>query len=101
MSPYMSRLMSRRFQYLSHGSFSFSHSWCALSGSSDDDHVSSEDRITLYPAAPFRLATMLRAWIISCWWDGANLLDGVCAKETLSHTSDPSTRPALEALSSF
>ncbi len=48
-----------------------------------------------------RFATMLRAWTISCGWDGANLLDGVCAKEALSHTSDPSTRPALEALSSF
>ncbi len=101
MSAYMSRLMSRRFNSLSHGGFSFSNNWCALSGSNDDDHVSSEDRINLYPAAPFRLATMLRAWTISRGWDGANLLDGVFAKRTLSHTSDPSTRPALEALSSF
>jgi hypothetical protein len=34
---------------------------CALSGSTSDVHVSCEDRINLYPAAPIRLATMLHA----------------------------------------
>ena len=36
-----------------------------VSGSCDDVHVSCEDRINLYPAAPIRLATMLNAWIIA------------------------------------
>ena len=36
-----------------------------VSGSCDDVHVSCEDRINLYPAAPIRLATMLRAWTIT------------------------------------
>ena len=65
MSAYMSRLMSRRFDWLGHGGFSLSDGWCALSGSSDDDHVSCEDRINLYPAAPIRLATMLHTWTIT------------------------------------
>jgi hypothetical protein len=54
----------------------------ALSGSCDGFHVSCEDRINLYPAAPIRLATMLRAWTIAKRWDGANLLDGTLAKRT-------------------
>jgi len=36
-----------------------------VSGSCDDIHVSCEDRINLYPAAPIRLATMLNAWTIA------------------------------------
>ena len=40
------------------------------------------DRINLYPAAPFRLATMLYAWIITERWDGANLCNGTFAKRT-------------------
>ncbi len=36
-----------------------------VSGSCDDVHVSCEDRINLYPAAPIRLATMLNAWTIA------------------------------------
>ncbi len=36
-----------------------------VSGSCDDAHVSCEDRINLYPAAPIRLATMLNAWTIA------------------------------------
>ena len=61
-----------------------------LNGSGDVVHVSSEDRINLYPAAPIRLATMLNAWTIA-WLDGANLLTGTLAKQTSSHTSDPPT----------
>ena len=30
-----------------------------------DVHVACDDRISLYPAAPFRLATMLHAWTIA------------------------------------
>ena len=40
---------------------------CGISGLGDVVHVSSEDRINLYPAAPIRLATMLNAWIIAGW----------------------------------
>jgi len=36
-----------------------------VSGSGNDVHVTCEDRINLYPAAPIRLATMLNAWIIA------------------------------------
>ncbi len=36
-----------------------------VSGFCDDVHVSCEDRINLYPAAPIRLATMLNAWTIA------------------------------------
>ncbi len=36
-----------------------------VSGSCDGIHVSCEDRINLYPAAPIRLATMLNAWTIA------------------------------------
>ena len=36
-----------------------------VSGSDDDVHVTCEDRINLYPAAPIRLATMLNAWTIA------------------------------------
>jgi len=36
-----------------------------LSRFNDDIHVSCEDRINLYPAAPIRLATMLNAWTIA------------------------------------
>jgi hypothetical protein len=54
----------------------------ALNGCCDGFHVSCEDRINLYPAAPIRLATMLRAWTIVERWDGANLLDGIFAKRT-------------------
>jgi len=64
-----------------------------VSGSCDDIHVSCEDRINLYPAAPIRLATMLNAWTIALRWDGANLYNGALTKRTLSHTSDPPTPP--------
>ena len=37
---------------------------CLLNGSNDEFHVSCDDRIYLYPAAPIRLATMLNAWNI-------------------------------------
>ena len=54
----------------------------ALSGFCAEVRVSCEDRINLYPAAPIRLATMLRTWTIVQRWDGANLLDGIFAKRT-------------------
>ncbi len=40
------------------------------------------DRINLYPAAPFQLATMLNAWIITERWDGANLWGCTLAKRS-------------------
>jgi hypothetical protein len=57
-------------------SFTFLGDGRVLCGSCDEVHVSCEDRINLYPAAPFRLATMLNAWIITERWDGANLSSG-------------------------
>ncbi len=51
------------------------------------------NRVNFYPAAPFRLATMLNAWIITERWDGANLSAGTLAKRSWNHTSDPPTLP--------
>ncbi len=65
MSAYMSRVMSRRIWWAAHKRYCFSSGRCALRGPCDDVHVSCEDRINLYPAAPIRLATMLNAWIIA------------------------------------
>ncbi len=64
MSAYMSRMLSRRDWGGLHHRLGFFEGH-ALSGSCDGFHVSCEDRINLYPAAPFRLATMLRAWTIT------------------------------------
>jgi hypothetical protein len=36
-----------------------------VGGFSVDVHVACDDRISLYPAAPFRLATLLHAWTIA------------------------------------
>ncbi len=57
------------------------------------------NRINFYPAAPFRLATMLNAWIITERKDGANLAVGTLAKRTWSRTCDPPTLPARGKMS--
>ena len=38
-----------------------------------DGHVACDDRISLYPAAPFRLATLLHAWTIAQVGRGSSL----------------------------
>jgi hypothetical protein len=38
-----------------------------------DIHVACDDRISLYPAAPFRLATLLHAWTIAQVGRGSSL----------------------------
>ncbi len=57
------------------------------------------NRINFYPAAPFRLATMLKARIITERKDGANLSVGTLAKRTWSRTSDPPTPPVRGKMS--
>jgi hypothetical protein len=42
--------------------FSLSFELCALSGFNDDIHVSCENRINLYPAAPIRLTRLTNAF---------------------------------------
>ena len=42
-------------------------------GSSVNVHVACDDRISLYPAAPFRLATLLHAWTIAQVGRGSSL----------------------------
>ncbi len=86
----MRRLLSRWFWSTSHDRLFRWLRLCSQGGSCDEFHVSCEDRINLYPAAPIRLATMLRAWTISCGWDGANLLDGIFCQADI----EPHIRPA-------
>ena len=44
-----------------------------VGGFSVDGHVACDDRISLYPAAPFRLATLLHAWTIAQVGRGSSL----------------------------
>ena len=44
-----------------------------VGGFSVDVHVACDDRISLYPAAPFRLATLLHAWTIAQVGRGSSL----------------------------
>ena len=68
-----------------------------LARSSVEVHGSCDDRIGLYPAAPFRLATLLHAWTYRAGGMGliartADWLDH-SAKRFLSHTSDLPNAP--------
>jgi hypothetical protein len=54
-----------------------------VGGFSVDVHVACDDRISLYPAAPFRLATLLHAWTIAqvgrgLIFDTADWLGQIC-----------------------
>src|SRR5215475_5509539 len=65
--------------------------------SSGEVHGSCDDRISLYPAAPVRLATLLHAWTYRAGRMGlitrtAKWLDH-SAKRFLSHTSDLPNAP--------
>src|SRR5262249_42350935 len=69
-----------------------------LDRSSVKIHGSCDDRTSLYPAAPFRLANMLHAWTRRARGDGAHLLNGrfhkaKSATPWCSHTSDPPNTP--------
>src|SRR3546814_20732886 len=67
-----------------------------LGGSSVDVHGPCDDRITLYPAAPIRLAIILHAWTIARdGWDSSQGRPLGKAKPPglySGHTSDPLTR---------
>jgi hypothetical protein len=69
----------------------------ALGGFSVDVHVACDDRISLYPAAPFRLATLLHAWTIAQVGRGSSLKRQTgwakSANPHNSHTSDPPNAP--------
>src|SRR4249920_1030031 len=66
-------------------------------GSSVNVHVACDDRISLYPAAPFRLATLLHAWTIAQVGRGSSLARQTgwarSANPHNSHTSDPPNAP--------
>src|SRR5207247_9496548 len=59
--------------------------------------VTCDDRISLYPAAPFRLATLLHAWMIAQVGRGSSLVRQTgwasSANPHNSHTSDPPNAP--------
>ena len=73
-----------------------------VGGVSVDIHVACDGRISLYPAAPFRLATLLHAWTIAQVGRGSSLKRQTgwakSANPHNSHTSDPPNAPegALE-----
>jgi hypothetical protein len=62
-----------------------------------DVHVACDDRISLYPAAPFRLATLLHAWTTAQVGRGSSLKRQTGWARTAnphnSHTSDPPDAP--------
>ncbi len=89
----MSRLVSRWFCHVVHSWRSMFWALIVVGRSVDEVRGTCDDRITLYPAAPVRLATMLYARTIALRRDGANLGDGTLAIRTSSHTSDLPTRP--------
>ena len=66
-------------------------------GFSVNVHVACDDRISLYPAAPFRLATLLYAWTIAQVGRGSSLARQTgwarSANPHNSHTSDPPDPP--------
>jgi hypothetical protein len=68
-----------------------------VGGFSVDIHVACDDRISLYPAAPFRLATLLHAWTIAQVGRGSSLVRQTgwarSANPHNSHTSDPPNAP--------
>ena len=67
--------------------------WIVDCGFSVDVHVGCDDRISLYPAAPFRLAIMLYAWTIAQAGRDSSLARQTgwarSANPHNSHTSDP------------
>src|SRR5436190_18937926 len=69
----------------------------SFGGFSVDVHVACDDRISLYPAAPFRLATLLHAWTIAQVGRGSSLARQTgwarSANPHNSHTSDPPNAP--------
>ena len=81
---------------------SFCCPWVVDRGFSANVHVGCDDRISLYPAAPLRLATLLHAWTIAQVGRGSSLTRQTgwarSANPHNSHTSDPPNAPegALE-----
>jgi hypothetical protein len=77
--------------------FSVCFGMLVVGGFSVDIHVACDGRISLYPAAPFRLATLLHAWTIAQVGRGSSLTrqTGLArsANPHNSHTSDPPDAP--------
>src|SRR5580704_8647516 len=79
----------------------FSTSVCfgmlVVCGFSVNAHVACDDRISLYPAAPFRLATLLHAWTIAQVGRGSSLTRQTgwarSANPHNIHTSNPPGAP--------
>ena len=69
----------------------------SFAGPSVNVHVACDDRISLYPAAPFRLATLLHAWTIAQVGRGSSLTRQTgwarSANPHNSHTSNPPGAP--------
>jgi hypothetical protein len=74
--------------------FSVCFGMLVVGGFSVDIHVACDGRISLYPAAPFRLATLLHAWTIAQVGRGFGTADWLArsANPHNSHTSDPPAR---------
>ena len=77
--------------------FSVCFGMLVVCGFSVNVHVACDDRISLYPAAPFRLATLLHAWTIAQVGRGSSLKRQTgwakSANPHNSHTSDPPDAP--------
>jgi hypothetical protein len=69
----------------------------SFAGPASMSDVACDDRISLYPAAPFRLATLLHAWTIAQEGRGSSLTRQTdwarSANPHNSHTSDPPNAP--------
>jgi hypothetical protein len=77
--------------------FSVCFGMLVVCGSSVNVHVACDDRISSYPAAPFRLATLLHAWTIAQVGRGSSLARQTgwarSANPHNSHTSNPPDAP--------
>src|SRR4029077_11739097 len=77
--------------------FSVCFGMLVVCGFSVNVHVACDDRISLYPAAPFRLATLLHAWTTAQVGRGPSLARQTgwarSANPHNSHTSDPPDAP--------
>jgi hypothetical protein len=76
--------------------FSVCFGMLVVYGFSVNVHVACDDRISLYPAAPFRLATLLHAWAIAQVGRGSSLTRQTGWPDLrIPITATPPTRPTL------
>src|SRR3981189_21565 len=72
----------------------FASGCLSLAGSASMSTVACDDRISLYPAAPFRLATLLHAWTIAQEGRGSSLTRQTGWPDLrIPITATPPTRP--------